>query len=156
MTISRARPKLARRLIAAALVMLVSGCSIVSVQRPRSPRRVEDPRVLDDCTRAPAAPILDTVLAAAGLAVGYLAALESSWGSPPGTGPSDLSLAIMGTGALFTGSAVHGHISTGKCRRRVRTGEWCANGDLDACQRLKPGWAPPPEWRPGATLASEK
>lgn len=156
MAISSARPTIARRLLAAALgLLMASGCSFVSVHRPRSRRAIEDPRVRDDCTARSAAPIVDTVLAGAGLAAGviaYINAVGVTAGPDRDRGSPDLAVALLGTGAIFTASAIHGHLSTGKCRRRARIGEWCADGDLDACQRLKPGWTPPAGWFTGPTL----
>jgi hypothetical protein len=151
----------ARRLIAAGLAVTVSGCSFVSVRRPTPRIEVEDPRQLDACTTAPAAPVLDTVLAAAGLVAGYVAMVVSLMESADcietttarcDSGSPAPGLALFGAGALFTGSAVYGHVSTARCRRRVAAGGRCADGDLGACQRLKPGWTPP-EWRTGPGLA---
>jgi hypothetical protein len=159
MTYPRDRATLARWLLAAALGMVVSGCSFVSVQRPRSPAAVDDPRVLDTCTTSSGAPIADTVLAGVGLVAGYVAtmvalvdeaycidrATSSCHSGNPASG-----LAVMGTGLIFAGSAIYGYVSTAKCRHRVVAGGRCAYGDFNACQKLKPGWLPPPGWRAGA------
>lgn len=151
-----------RRLLAAAVCVVFCGCSFVSVQRSRAPEAIQDPRVLDDCSTSRQAPVVDTVLAAAGLIGGYammLAALmknvdcvETSTnkcesGNPlPGIG-------VMAAGGVFTGSAIYGYVTTAQCRRRVVVGQRCGNGDLMSCQRLKPDWRPPPGWRPqGAVL----
>ncbi len=162
MTTSRERPAVARRLLAAALGVLMSGCSFVSVQRPRPPLAVEDPTVLDTCTTSSQAPIADTVLGAAGLVAGYVAMLVSladdfdcveTTTSTCDSGSPAPALALFGAGALYAGSAVYGYVSTAQCRRRVVAGGRCANGDVGACLRLSPGWAPPPGWRAGPTLA---
>ena len=154
------RATVMRRLLAASLVMLVSGCSFVSVQRPRPPDAVDDPRVPDTCTTSSQAPIGDTILGGAGLVVGYVATLVALMGnvdcvdtatSSCRSGNPAPGLAIMGAGALFAGSAIYGYISTAKCRHRVVASGRCANGDLISCQKLKPGWAPT-SWSAGANL----
>jgi len=165
MTTLRERPTVARRLLAAALAGLMSGCSFVSVQRHRPPAAVDDPGIPDTCTTSSQAAVADTVIGAAALVGGYIAMIvsvmddiDNCWESSsttcdedhgsPGTG-----LAIMGAGAVYAGSAVYGYVSTAQCRRRVVAGGRCANGDLGACQKVKPGWAPPSGWRAGPTLA---
>jgi len=148
-------------LLAATLGILVSGCSFASVQRPRPPAAVQDPRVLDTCTASSAPPIADTVLGGVGLVAGYVATVVAlldetscvdSTTSSCHSGSVAPGLAMMAAGAVFAGSAVYGYVSTAQCRRRVVVGGRCANGDLNACQKLKPGWVPPPGWRAGAIL----
>ncbi len=165
MTTSRHRPKVARRLLAAALAMLVSGCSFVSVQRARPPQAVEDPRLVDTCTTSRQAPVADTVLGAAALVAGYAMILSEAvkhqdcLDSHPYSSSScdDVGNPLPGLGVAlaalpFTGSAIYGYTTTAQCRRKVTAGGRCQNGDLAACQKVKPGWAPPPGWRAGATL----
>lgn len=140
---SRSRPALPS-LLAVALAFLMSGCSIASVQRRRPAAAVEDPRVPDTCTATQAAPIADTVMAAAVLALGYgLIALEA------GLRGDDFFMgrAIMGVGAGYAGSAAYGYVSTAQCRRRVAANMRCAKGDLVACQEVKPGWPATGSWR---------
>jgi hypothetical protein len=162
-----ARPAAAGRLLAAAACLALSGCSFATVQRARPPAEVEDPRVLDPCTSSPAAPVVDSALAGIGLGVGYLAAAlaVAPSASCPDTSAGTSScrrdsseqfsagMAAMAAGGVSLGSAIYGHISTGKCRRRLTAGRRCANGDLWMCQKLSPRWAPPAGWRaPGAVL----
>jgi hypothetical protein len=161
MATTRERPAWGRGLLAVALATLTSGCSFASVQRPRPPDAVDDPRTPDTCTTSSEAPVADTVLGGIGLVGGYVAFVLSlaedldcvdtathscSSGNPaPG-------LAVMGAGALFAASAIYGYVATAKCRHRIVASGRCANGDLGACWRVKPGWAPPPAWRSGPTL----
>jgi hypothetical protein len=150
------------RVLAAALAIVMSGCSFVSVNRVRQPADVSDPRVLDTCTASSDAAIGDTVLAGAGIIAGnamlFAAAADASCSSTTTgsstckTGDPAPGLAVLAAAMLFTGSAVYGYITTAQCRRHVETGGLCATGDYYACQRLKPGWTPPPGWRAGPTL----
>jgi hypothetical protein len=159
MTATPVRPP---RSLAAALAILMSGCSFATVSRVRPPADVDDPRVTDTCTATSQAAVLDTVLGAAGLVAGYGLLLTSIANAscdttttgggtckPANPGPG---LAAIGAGALFAGSAIYGYVSTAQCRRHVEAGGRCANGDLGACQKVKPGWVPPQGWRAGATL----
>jgi hypothetical protein len=165
MTISRVRSTVGRRLLAAALSTLVSGCAFVSVQRHRPPAAVEDPGAPDTCTTSSGAAVADTVIGAAALVGGYIAMIvsvmddiDNCWESSSTTCDEDhgspaAGLAIMGAGAVYAGSAVYGYVSTAQCRRRVAASGRCADGDLGACQKVKPGWAPPPGWRSGPSFA---
>ena len=155
---SRIRPTAPRRLLVAALGVLMSGCSFMSVQRPRPPAAIEDPRVADTCTASSQTAIADTVLGAAGLVAGYalmvsavLECNETATGYCESGNPLP-GLAIMGAGGVFAGSAIYGYVSAAQCRRHVVASGRCANGDLGACNRLKPDWAPPAGWRAGPTL----
>lgn len=161
MMISRGRPTFARHVVAAALATFMSGCSFVSVQRPRSPAEIADPRLPDTCTTTPASAIADSVLGGAGVAVGYVATVVGLMGdmgcsrtatSGCSSGNAAPGLAILGAGAAFVGSAIYGYVSTAQCRHRIRAGGRCGTGDLGACQRLKPGWVPPAGWRAGGIL----
>ncbi len=161
MTTSRDRRTVARRLLAAALGMLLSGCSFMSVQRPRSPAVTEDPRMPDTCTTSNQAAVADTVLAGVGLVAGYIWLLsevvkgtdciETSTSTCNSGNPAP-GLGVMAAGGVFAGSAIYGWVSAAQCRHRVVAGSRCASGDIAACQRLKPGWVPPPGWRAGPTL----
>lgn len=135
---SRIRPTLPRRLPAVATAVLMSGCSIASVQRPRPAAAIEDPRVPDTCTSTVRAPVADTVMGAAVLALGYgLLALDAGMRGAGTRGPG---LVTIGVGAAYAGSATYGYVSTAQCRRRVAANGRCANGDLVACHKVKPGW----------------
>lgn len=137
MASSRVRPMLPRRLLAVAIAFLMSGCSFANVHRPRPAAAVEDPRVPDTCTATVRAPVADTVMGAAVLVLGCgLIVLDARMrGDDPVPG-----LAIMGAGAAYVGSATYGYVSTAQCRRRVAANGRCANGDLVACHKVKPGW----------------
>ena len=165
MTTLRERRALGRGLAGPALAVLFSGCSFVSVQRARPPQAVEDPRVLDTCTTSKQAAVADTVIGAAALVAGYAMILSEavkhqdcldshpySSSSCDGVGNPLPGVAVLGGSLAFAGSAVYGYTTTAQCRRKVTTGGRCQNGDLAACQKLKPGWVPPPGWRAGPTL----
>ena len=165
MTTLRERSALRRGAVAAALAILGSGCSFVSVQRARPPEAVEDPRVIDTCTASKQAAVADTVIGAAALVAGYAMILSEavkhqdcldshpySSSSCDGVGNPLPGLAVAGGSLAFAGSAIYGFTTTAQCRRKVTAGGRCQNGDLAACQKVKPGWMPPPGWRAGPTL----
>ncbi|HEX9051473.1 MAG TPA: hypothetical protein VF841_13160, partial [Anaeromyxobacter sp.] len=152
MTTTRARFGKRRRGLAAALGIVLSGCSFTSVQRP--PRTVEDPRVADPCTTSVQAPIADTVLAGAALVGAYVALVVSmvdrvnTCSGQTGSCSTHVdvapALALVGAGALFGSSAIYGFVGTHQCKRRTSLAGRCAYGDAGACRLLKPGWVPPP------------
>lgn len=153
MRTSITRATAARRL-GAVLCLALTGCSVVAVQRARPPAEVEDPRVLEPCTTSAAAPIADTVLAAAALGVGYVAlAIEMMAPCSRCERDGAPALAALATGGVFLGSALFGHVNTARCRHARVDGRRCANGDAWSCHKRSPGWTPPPGWRaPGAVL----
>jgi hypothetical protein len=138
------RATAARRLLAAAVCAGFTGCSVVSVQRPRPPAEVEDPRVLEPCTTWPVAPVLDHVVAVAALFVGFTSYIVQSMGPDGNYKPT---LAALATAGAFGGSATYGYVTTARCRHVREDDRRCVNGDLWTCQKLSPGWTPPPGWR---------
>lgn len=167
--LSRARRTAARRVIAASTCLVVSGCSFTTVRRVRPAAEVEDPRVVETCTRVPAAAIADSVVAAVGFAAGLLmitaAPVSCGPSSTSGTGSNGTSnggctgggvpvagLTAMVAGGVFVGSAIYGHASAAQCRRHVAAARRCANGDAWMCQKLSPGWTPPPGFRPAGSV----
>ncbi len=152
MTSSRDSQRVIRHLLAAVVGVALSGCSFVSVQRARPPAKVEDPRAPEECTTSKRAPIVDTVIAAAGFTAAVVATAAFAEENPDGQGYWIVGLPFYAVGGLSAGSAAYGYTTTAQCRRRIALGARCANGDLEACLRRKPGWEPPPGWRAGPTL----
>jgi hypothetical protein len=169
MTIARIRAGAMRRPIAAVVCLAFSGCSFATVQRARPAAEVEDPRVVETCTTARSAPVADSVLAGVGLVGGYFGLLASagmdcsttttssgtsrSCGNDGGDAVALANLAAMAAGGVFLGSAIYGHATTAQCRRHIAAERRCASGDVWTCDKLSPGWRPPPGWRaPGAVL----
>jgi hypothetical protein len=156
-----ARSTAARRLLAATVVVSFSGCSFATVQRARPPAEIEDPRVADDCTTSNLAPGADTALAVAGVIAGNVILADATKPDPncdsrrTTCGPSGnvgAGLAVAIAGAVFTGSAVYGYLTTAKCRNRVAAANQCAAGDGYACNKLRPTWSPRAGWRPPGAL----
>lgn len=168
MTAARPLTRLRRR-VAAAVCLVFAGCSFATVQRPQTPA---DPREPERCTTSPAAPIADSALAGVGLFSGlvfgpfFTDCARSRSTSPSGStsaggcggdrGVQLAGLAAFAAGGVFLGSALHGHLSTARCRRQVSAGRRCADGDVRSCKKLNPAWPLPPGWRaPGAVLEPE-
>jgi hypothetical protein len=151
MTTPRLRPS-RRTALAAALALASSGCSVVFVHRPSAD--IDDPTIIEPCTRSPAPPIVDTAVAVGSafmaLVMSYVLAMESGFcGDDPECNTPGLKGLVIGSAALAvasTASAAYGYVTTSRCRRNVRMGDRCARGDVAACQALKPGWSPPAAW----------
>lgn len=109
---------------AAALVLVVSGCSFVVVRGSTDQPRGERPR----CTRSVVGPVIDTVLVAALVGVAVAAQLElNDLGPPPPDGDHTFDrelerlkrdASIVGA-AVFAGSATYGYVNTARCRALV-------------------------------------
>ncbi len=151
MTTTRARA--GRRCLPAAVGMVLSGCSFVTVQRPAP--IAEDPRVTEPCTTSVQAPVADTILAGAALVGAWIAlmvAVSDEWSACYGQeagcttrhGNYTPALALVGAGALFGSSAAYGFVGSHQCKRRTSLTGQCANGSLAACRAVTPGWTPLP------------
>ena len=135
---------------AALLLHAGSGCSWALVQKP--PERPLAPDRPVACTESVAAPVLDTVGAAAmvGLAVGMGTVLSYAcidWSQPPSCPRG--AFAAMGAlpgaiGAVVYGfSAWYGYRHTASCRELGELERACGEGNQGACRLLRePAGAP--------------
>lgn len=146
---SRGHGSFGRRVLPAVLG-LACACSFTTVQRARPTERVEDPRTLDDsCTTSKRAPLVDVVTAGVTGIAGMVAAgiiWDDMTDGEGGQGGMLVAAPLMAPATVLLGSGIYGYTTTAQCRRRIAAGGRCAEGELDACLRLKPGWVPPEGW----------
>lgn len=141
-----------RRPPLAAALILVSGCSWITVQAPPSGAVRRDDRL--SCTTSVAAPVTDTVvgglaLGAGGLGVaGGIAGLScdpaTCWIQEP------LALTYLGMGIVLLGvaavegfSAAHGYVATAGCRELRDAQLACVSGVEQSCRALEARGGPP-------------
>jgi hypothetical protein len=116
----------------------------------KPPDVVAAPNYPIDCTTSRGAPVLDTVCLGYFVINGiYLATVkdcaqasfgDTCYSSSTKTGGILLS---AGLGLLCALSASSGYGSASRCENIKDLNALCITGDQTACQRLRPGWAPP-------------
>jgi hypothetical protein len=103
------------RTIAVTTLLVHVGCSFVAVSgSPEKPRQPE----LSVCTRNPAAPVLDSLLATAGFTAAGLIQRDDHSTEPPLDAIKGLGVAASAvTGIVFGISAAYGFVTVAECRR---------------------------------------
>jgi hypothetical protein len=134
-------------LVLVACAQLGAGCSLVLTRRPPIP---EEPAVPMRCPESRAAPVADTVVAAAML--GASAALIVAGATiDPARNRSEcascfvyaVSLVPLTYAAAAGASAWVGYDRTARCRRVHAWRDACLGGDRDACRKLQAEAAAP-------------
>jgi hypothetical protein len=137
-------------LVAVALALVPgTGCSWIFVHKPPpEPVPVTPPAV---CTTSVAAPVVDTVLAAAALGTGIAAIAMSSKSSGSCTGFGCINMSGLNTAGMVAGavlgvasvplafSAGHGYSTTEECRELKYAQLACISGVEASCDRLMKG-----------------
>jgi hypothetical protein len=131
------------------LAMAGSGCSFLFMRTPKEP--ITSPEAPIECTASGTAPVLDTTCASLGLFLIGAAATNPSCngsGGPSGCLTTGEAVGVaVGAAAVTvacTFSAAAGWKRATRCQEMQTLNAWCLRGDLTACQKLVPGWLPPP------------
>jgi len=126
-----------------------SGCSFLFMQTPKEPITAPDAPI--ECTASGAAPAMDSTCASLGLFLISAAATTQSCsgnGGPSGclTTGEAIGVAVGATAMTVacTVAAAVGWKRASRCQQLKTLNAWCLGGDLTACQKLVPGWLPPP------------
>jgi len=132
-------------LIVAVLFLATSGCSWSLVQK--APADPVDATTTLTCTSSPAAPILDTVVATASVAVALLnepSISKNCQSDVCSSGVSYINLGLLVNAAVFGVSAYHGYKSTGECRELRKMQVHCGADASPGCSMLKGSDQPDP------------
>ena len=131
-----------------ALSLPLGGCSWIFMTKAPDP--VVAPNYPVDCTSSNAAPILDTICSAYFVANGiYLLAIpdcaSAGFGQSCAESGAKYAGAALSAGfaALCGFSAGAGYPAATRCQQVKDLNALCITGDMGACQKLRPGWAPP-------------
>lgn len=111
-----------------------TGCSLLFVNAPASPRPGTVVRVASNCTTSQVAPVLDSIFGGleAARVVYAASADESVYRDPnqPLSRGADIALGL-GFTALFVGSSIYGYVATGKCQKLAHDRDDATDSELD-------------------------
>ncbi len=139
-----------RTIAAVSVLCLVAGagCSWVGMRRPPERPIAADQPIR--CTAAPAAPLVDAVLAVPALAGGVTLLANGGAGHCGYSGPClttaevGLGVILVLAGGMYAASALHGFQSANQCSEVLDSQRDCLGGNVAACRKLQASPAPDP------------